>query len=72
MREAVLSPIRQPLKGMPRINALPTTDAHRKRLYPKKVKPPKLFAPTVQAVKKIVPDKFIQKLNPTPTRQSLH
>jgi hypothetical protein len=38
--------------------------------HPKKVKPPKLFAPTVRAVKEIVPNKLIPKLKPTPPRTS--
>ena len=36
----------------------------RKRLHPKKVKPRKLFKPTVQAVKEIVPNKLIPKSKP--------
>jgi hypothetical protein len=32
------------------------------------VKPPKLFKPTVRAVKEIVPQSIIPKLNPTPPR----
>jgi hypothetical protein len=47
---------------MPRINTMLGTDAQRKRLHPKKVKPPKLFKPTVRAVKEIIPNKFIPKL----------
>jgi len=51
-------------KGMPKINTTPFTDAQRKRLHPTKVKPPKLFKPTVRAVKEIVPNKLIPKLKP--------
>ena len=37
-------------------------DTQRKRLHPKKVKPSKLFPPTVQKVKEIVPNKMIPKV----------
>jgi hypothetical protein len=57
--EGLLLPDRPPLKGMFKINTTPGTDAQRKRLHPKKVKPPKLFPPTVQKVKEIVPNKLI-------------
>jgi hypothetical protein len=49
---------------MCKIITTPGTDAQRKRLHPKKVKPPKPFAPTVQNVKEIVPNKLIPKLKP--------
>jgi hypothetical protein len=49
---------------MPKINSTLGTDAQRQRLHPKKVKPPKLFKPTVRAVKEIVPNKLIPKLKP--------
>jgi len=62
--EGFLLPDRPPLKGMARINATPYSDAQRKQLHPKKVKPPKLFAPTVRAVKEIVPNMLIPKLKP--------
>jgi hypothetical protein len=62
--EGFLLPDRPPLKGMPRINTTPGTDAQRKRLHPKKVEPPKLFPPTVRAVKETVPNKLIPKLKP--------
>ena len=62
--EGLLFPDRSPLKGMPRFNALPGTDAQRKRLHVKSVKPPKPFAPTIQKVKEIVPQKVIPKLKP--------
>jgi hypothetical protein len=39
-------------------------DAQRKRLHPKKVKPQKSLAPTVRAVKAIIPNKLIPKLKP--------
>lgn len=60
--EGLLLPDRPPLTGMSRINTTPSTDAQRKRLHPKKVKPPKLFKPTVRAVKEIIPNTFIPKL----------
>ena len=68
--EGLLYPDRPPLKGMPRINAFPGTDGQRKRLHVKPVKPPKPFAPTVQKVKEIVPNKLIPKLKLTPPRTS--
>ena len=58
-RECTLSPCPRP-----KISSTPNTDAQRKRLHPKKVKPPKLFKPTVRAVKEIVPNKLIPKLKP--------
>jgi hypothetical protein len=63
--EGFLLPDRPPLKRMPRINTTPFTDAQRKRLHHKKVKPTTLFPPTVRAVREIVPKKFIPKLTPT-------
>jgi len=60
--EGLLLPDRPPLKGMIRVNTLPTTDAHRKRPHVKAVKKPKPFAPTVRKVKEIVPQKLIPKL----------
>jgi hypothetical protein len=57
-------PDRSPLKSTPRINTTPITDAERKQLHSTKVKPPKLFPPTVQAVKEIVPNKLIPKSKP--------
>src|SRR6516164_8123269 len=55
---------------MPKINTTPFTDAQRKRLHPTKVKPPKLFPPTVRKVKEIVPNKLIPKLKPlTPAQE---
>jgi hypothetical protein len=72
--EGFLLPDLPPLKGMPKNNSTLGTDAQRKRLHPKKVKPPKLFKPTVRAVKEIVPNKLIPKLKPLqpqPTTASL-
>jgi hypothetical protein len=63
VREGVLSPTRPPLKGMPRINALPATDAQRKRLHVKPVKTPMPFKPTVRHVTEIVPQHIIPKLS---------
>lgn len=63
--EGLLLPDRPPLKGMPRINTTPFTDAQRKRFQPKQPKKIKPFAPTVQKVKEIVPNKLIPKLKPT-------
>ena len=68
MREGVRSPNRPPFKGMSRINALSTTDAHRKRLHTKPPRKPTQFAPTVRKVKEIVPQKFVAKLKPLSDR----
>ena len=65
--EGFLLPDRPPLKGMPRINTTPFTDAQRKRFQPKPVKKIKPFAPTIQKVKEIVPNKMIPKLKPLTT-----
>jgi hypothetical protein len=69
MREGLLSPTRPPLKGMPRLNPLPTTDAHRKRLHtpkpmkiPNPFKPVVRFKPTVRHVTEIVPQRIMPKL----------
>ena len=51
-----------PLKGMPRINAFPGTDAPRKALHVKRAKKPNPFAPISHKVKDIVPNKFVAKL----------
>jgi hypothetical protein len=58
---------RPPLNGMLKINTTPGTDAQRKRLHPKPVKPPMLFPPTVQKVKEIVPNKLIQTIKRSAT-----
>jgi hypothetical protein len=60
--EGFLLPDRSPRKGLSRINALPTTDGHRRRLHVKSANKPKSFAPTVRAVKEMVPNKLIPKL----------
>lgn len=70
--EGFMLPDRPPRKGMTRINAFPTTDGHRRRLHTKPPKKPKPFAPTVRAVKEIVPDKLIPKLKPTPPGPHFH
>jgi hypothetical protein len=59
MREDVVSPTRPPLKGMPRLNALPTTDAHCKRSHRKPVKLPTPFKPTVRHFTEIAPQNII-------------
>jgi len=75
MREGVLTATRPPLTGMARINALPTTDAHRKRLHtPRPVKVPNPFKPvarikpTVRHVTEIVPQSMVAKLPTHPPR----
>jgi len=45
---------------------------NRRRLHVKPAKKPKPFAPTVRAVREIVPNKLIPKLKPTPCRPPLH
>ncbi len=62
--EGLLLPDRPPLKGMSRINTFPGTDAQRKRLHVKPMKPPKPFAPTIRKVAEIVPQKMIKKFSP--------
>ncbi|MBY0528408.1 MAG: hypothetical protein K2R98_33765 [Gemmataceae bacterium] len=65
--EGFLLPDRPPLKGLPRLNTTPFTDAQRRRFHPKKVKTIKPFSPTIQKVKEIVPNKMIPKLKPLTT-----
>lgn len=64
--EGLFLPDRPPLKGLPRINATPFTDAERKRFQAKPVKKAKPFAPTIKKVKEIVPNKMIPRLKPIP------
>jgi hypothetical protein len=61
--EGLLLPDGPPLKGMPRINTTPFTDAQRKRLHVKPAKKPKPFAPTIRKVAEIVPQKSIARFN---------
>lgn len=70
-REGLLMPDRAPLKGMIRLNATPFTNAQRKRLQTKKPKKPTPFAPTIQKVAEIVPNKFVAKLKPSAPRSPL-
>lgn len=63
--EGFLLPDRPPLRGLPKINTTPFTNAQRLRFQPKPVKKIKPFTPTVQKVKEIVPNKMIPKLKPT-------
>jgi hypothetical protein len=79
LREGVLTATRPLLKGMTRLNPLPTTDTHRKRLHtPRPVKVPNPFKPvapikpTVRPVTEIVPPGVLSKLKPTPPRPPLH
>jgi hypothetical protein len=65
--EGLLSPTRPPRKGLPRINTLPTTDTHRRRLCTKTPKMPKPFGPTVKPVAEIVPQKAVAKIKPLPS-----
>lgn len=50
LRGGLPLPIRSPLKGMPRVNALPTTNGHRKQLYPRPVTVPQPPKPSVRIV----------------------
>jgi hypothetical protein len=58
MREGLLAPDRPPAKGLPRINAFPATNAHRRRLKPNSL------PPTVRPVAVVVPPHLIPKLAP--------
>jgi hypothetical protein len=58
MQEGLLAPDRPPAKGLPRLNAFPTTNAHRRRLKPTS------FPPTVRPVAEVVPPHLIPKLAP--------
>jgi hypothetical protein len=64
--EGYLLPDRSLLKGMPRINTTPFSQAKRKRLHIKPVQKPKPFAPTIRAVAEIVPQHLIAKLPVAP------
>lgn len=55
-----------------RLELFPTTDGPQRRLHVKPAKKSELSAPTVRAVKEIVPNKLISKLKPTPARPPLH
>jgi hypothetical protein len=66
--EGYLLPNRPTRKGLSRINSLPTTDTHRKRLHVKPPKTPKPFAPTIRKVAEIVPQKAVAKLDRLPSR----
>ena len=75
MSESLFSPTRPPLVGMSRLNSLPTTDAHRKRMHtPKPLKalspfrPVARMKPTVQHVPEIVPQHIIPNVKPPPLR----
>lgn len=61
-REGVLWASRPAAKGVPRINATPFTNAHRKRMAARPKAAPDPFAPTVRAVAEIVPQHLIPKL----------
>ena len=58
MMEGLLAPDRPPATGLPRINAFPTTNAHRRRIKPDS------FPPTVRPVAEVVPPHLIPKLTP--------
>jgi hypothetical protein len=69
--EGLMMPDKAAVVGMSRVNPLPTTNIHRKRLHAETVKPPKSFAPMVQKVAEIVPNKPISKLKPLQPRPPL-
>jgi hypothetical protein len=56
IREGLNLPDRPPAKGLSRINPFPTTNAHRRRMNPKPLRP------TVRGVAEIVPPSMIPKL----------
>ena len=58
MQEGLLAPDRPPAKGLSRLNAFPTTNAHRRRITPNS------FPPTVRPVAEVVPPHLIPKLAP--------
>ena len=58
MKEGLLAPDRPPAKGLPRINAFPTTNAHRHRIKTNS------FPPTARSVAEVVPPNMIPKLTP--------
>jgi hypothetical protein len=58
MQEGLLAPDRPPAKGLPRLNAFPTTNVHRRRLKPTS------FPPTVRPVAEVVLPHLIPKLAP--------
>ena len=58
MQEGLLAPDRPPAKGLSRINAFPTTNAHRRRIKPTS------FPPTVRSVAEVVPPHLIPKVAP--------
>lgn len=65
LRDGVLLPSRPPLKGVPRLNPFPVTQAKRKQMQPKPVRVVNTLKPTVRPVTEIVPPKFVAKLKPT-------
>ena len=56
MKEGLLAPDRPPAKGLPKINAFPITNSHRRRLKPNSV------PPTVRPVAEVVPPHLIPRL----------
>jgi hypothetical protein len=58
MMEGLLAPDRPPAKGLPRINAFPTTNAHRRRIKPNSL------PPAVRPVAEVVPPHMIPKPAP--------
>ncbi len=61
-REGVLWASRPPLKGLPRINTTPFTNARRKRFAARAASPVNPFAPTIRPVAQVVPPRLIPKL----------
>ena len=61
---SMYGPITSKTALMTRLNAFPGTDAQRKAMHVKPAKKPNPFAPTIQKVNEIVPNKFVAKLKP--------
>jgi len=61
-QEGVLLPTRLAASGLSKINPFPTTNAHRKRLQPKVVRPAPPVKSFVSTVPQVVPPQFVAKL----------
>ncbi len=59
MKEGVLLPDRQPLKGLTRLNPFPTTNAHRGRI--RRVRAGKKINPFPATIKAVVPPWLVPK-----------
>lgn len=61
MQEGLWLPDRAAVSGLSKINPFPTTNAHRKKLVPKKVKAPPPVSPFKATVRQVVPPHSIPK-----------